>query len=446
MTVAGFLRWGARRVLGTKLGGSGLSRLEALPASWTLPLRRDGLDPVPKLVRRGHERPVTRLASLLGMRVWLVTGYEQVRTVLPDTTRYSTDIRRLVGRADASGPDAIGGLGFTDPPEHTRLRRYLAPEFTRRRLARLQPRIDEIVHGRLDALQAAGERADLVSEFAFPVPFLVICELLGLPVSEREEFRRLGDARFDLAGGAAGMLGATAKTRAYLIEAAARQRRRPGEGLIGSLIRAHGDEIDDVELGGLADGLFLGGYETTASMLGLGALALLRDRDAHRLLGRDPDRADLVVEELLRYLTVVQVAFPRFARVAHDLDGHRIRAGDVVVCSLAGANRAPTFGPDPHRLDLRRPDPPPHLAFGHGRHRCLGAELARMELRTAFTALAHRFPDMELAADPAHLRFRQLSIVHGLEALPVRPHGAPPTPHRHRRPGPSPAENPGRGE
>jgi cytochrome P450 len=396
---------------------SGLSGLSVVPKKLTMPLRRDGLDPVTALGQLREGEPVSRLSRVLGMNVWVVTGYEQARAVLTDSVSYSTDIRSRLGNGAGQ---SIGGLGFTDPPEHTRLRRFLTPEFTGRRLAALQPRIEQLVQDQLDVLDSRDEVVDLVPDFAFPIPFLVICELLGLPVEDRERFRRLGHARFNITGGGPGTLGAMSESRSFLLEAVGRQRESPGDGLIGTVIREHGDDVDDSELAGLADGVFTGGYETSASMLALGTLALLRDPDAFNLVrSGTADEADAVVEELLRYLTVVQISFPRFARRDMELFGKTVKAGDVVVCSLSGANRDDVFGPWPDRFDPRRAERA-HLAFGHGFHRCIGAALARMELRVAFRALTSRFPDMALAVDPGTLRFRDLSIVYGVESLPVR--------------------------
>jgi cytochrome P450 len=171
-------------------------------------------------------------------------------------------------------------------------------------------------------------------------------------------------------------------------------------------------------LAGLADGLLTGGLETTASMLALGALVLLQDQDAFALVHDDDDAIDGFVEELLRYLTVVQVAFPRFAREDMEVAGQAISKGDIVIVSLAGANRDAALGTDMERFDATR-TPFPHFAFGHGIHRCIGAELARMELRAAYPALVRRFPKMRLAVQPEELSFRKLSIVYGVDALPV---------------------------
>ena len=394
-----------------------------------MPLCRDGLDPVPALAIARETEPVAKLGRALGMTVWLVTGYEHARAVLNDISNYSTDIRPIFG--GAVDPDQfIGGLGFTDPPAHTQLRKVLTPEFTGRRIARLLPRIESIVEHQLDVLAARGDIVDLVTDFAFPVPFLVICELLGLPIEDRESFRQLGRARFDVAGGGDGTFGAMSQSREFLLQVVAEQRVRPGEGLIGALIRAHGDQLDDLTLAGLADGVFTGGYETSAGMLALGALALLRDPAGLRLVEGD-DQAERVIAELLRYLSVVQIAFPRFARRDLDLFGKRVKAGDVVVCSLSGANRDILRGAGAERLDACT-GRGSHLAFGHGTHRCIGSELARLELRVAFRGLASRFPAMRLAIEPSALQFRDLSIVYGVHSLPVQLNTGPAPGPTHR--------------
>ena len=215
--------------------------------------------------------------------------------------------------------------------------------------------------------------------FAFPIPFLVICELLGLPDEKRETFRNLATARFDVTGGGVGTVGAIGGSREFLLAEAARQRTNPGPGLIGQIIREHGDEITDFELGGLADGVFTGGLETSASMLALGTVVMLENRELWNRLVADPTSVGPVVDELLRLLSVVQVAFPRFAKNDVVVGGQHIPQGSVVLCSLPAANRDPrsTAGDE---LDLSRAGTS-HLAFGYGFHRCVGAELARMELQ-----------------------------------------------------------------
>jgi cytochrome P450 len=290
-----------------------------------------------------------------------------------------------------------------------------------RRLARLEPAIERVVADRLDALEAAGSPTDLAKELSFPVPFQTICELLGLDYADRDAFARLGGQRFDATGGGAAAFGAVSEQRQLLFEAVRHQREQPGPGLIGQIIRDWGDQVSDVDLGGLADGIFTGGYETTAGMISLSTLVLLRDPE-HADLVRTGSRQDVdrVVEELLRHLSVVQLSFPRFAKQDMELQGRRIRAGDVVIASISGADRDPAWaGPDPDRFDPFRTPPSGHLAFGHGLHRCIGAELARMELRIVLPALLRRFPDLALAVPEGELSFRELSFVYGVAELPV---------------------------
>jgi cytochrome P450 len=262
---------------------------------------------------------------------------------------------------------------------------------------------------------------DLVEYFALPIPSLVICELLGVPYDDRDDFQRLSMARFDLFGGATASLGAISESLAYLTEVVKKQRAEPGDGLLGQLIKEHGDEISDQELAGLADGVLTGGFETTASMLALGALVLLQDKDTFKLIHDDDTAIHGFVEEVLRYLTVVQVAFPRFAREDITVGGAQINKGDVVIVSLSGADRDPALGEGLDRVDPHRP-PTSHLAFGHGVHRCIGAELARMELRAAYPALLRRFPNLRLATPADDLTFRKVSIVYGVDTLPVLVH------------------------
>jgi cytochrome P450 len=401
-------------------GGIDLSKLDRVPDRLAWPLARDGVNPPMRLTKIRATEPIHLLTTFMGMKVWLVSGHDLAREVLGDVTSYSSDIRPYVGLSGAADGD-IGGLGFTDPPDHTRLRKLLTPDFTMRRLERLKPMVDRIIDGQLDeiaALSASGEPVDLVPTFAFAVPFLVICEFLGLPDERREIFRSLGAARFDVSSGGIGAFGAISGSREFLLAEAARQRLAPGPGLIGEIVRDHGHEIDDYDLGGLADGVFTGGMETSAGMLALGTSVLLEHRSSWEALQHDPGSVEPTVEELLRYLAVVQVAFPRFAKTPVHVGDIDVRKGDVVLVSLPAASRDDAFGDDAESFNPSRPAKQ-HLAFGHGLHRCVGAELARMELRAAYPKLAKRFPDMKLAE--GDIPFTAQSIVYGVEHLMVVP-------------------------
>ncbi len=358
-----------RERLLARAGGIDLTRLDKVPDSLSWPLQREVMAPSARLSEFRDEDPVRRLASLLGLEIWLVTGDAEAREVLSDTRSYSTDIRPYMGKSGSATDGDIGGLGFTDPPDHTRLRRLLTPEFTMRRLDRLRPGVEAIIERQVAEIAeagAAGGQVDLVPTFAFPIPFLVICDLLGLPDEKRETFSKLATARFDVTGGGPGTVGAIGGSREFLLAEAARQRQAPGPGLIGQIIREHGEEITDFELGGLADGVFTGGLETSASMLALGTAVLLEDRELWNRIGADPTRVGPVVDELLRLLSVVQVAFPRFAKDDVVVAGRHISKGSVVLCSLPAANRDPRAtlgrhdGPHPRerqppRLRLRLP-------------------------------------------------------------------------------------------
>ncbi|MEU5432199.1 cytochrome P450 [Streptomyces sp. NPDC020719] len=410
------------RLRRSRRGDGGLGET-LLPDSLSMALRRDGLEPVADLDRKREAAPVIRAARWFGVNAWLVTGHDEVKAVLGRAGAFSNDFSRLVERAGLDAGAHPGGLGFSDPPDHTRLRRLLTPEFTMRRLERLAPRIQEIVEGRLDAMAEQTGPVDLMRAFALPVPSLTMCELLGVPHANNPEFQRLSVAHFDVSGEPDEVLRAASTALSHLMRLVRQQRESPGDGLLGMLVREHGDEISDRELAGLADGVLTGGLETTASMLALGTVALLADPVHLRLLRHEAGGGEVewLVEELLRYLSVAQVAFPRFVRHDIDICGVTMKEGDLVVCSLSGANRDQSLGPGAERFDPTRrvSARPSHLAFGHGIHRCIGAELARMELRIAYPALVRRFPAMRLAVEPHEIPFRKLSIVYGVESLPV---------------------------
>ena len=412
-----------RRVV-ARSGGVDLTKLDRVPERLSWPLNRHGIDPTRRLTRMRDAEPVKLHSSFMGLEIWLVTGYDEARDVLANST-HSTDIRHLMGKSGDVDKGDIGGLGFTDPPKHTRLRKLLTPEFTVRRLERLKPGIEQIIAEQLDETEAVakanGGVVDLAQTFAFPVPFRVICDLLGVADEQRERFSKLATARFDVTQGGAGVVGAIGGSREFLLAETARQRENPGPGLIGQIIREHGDEISDYDLGGLADGVFTGGLETSASMLALGTSVLLQHRELWKSLAEDADSVEAIVEELLRQVAPVQIAFPRFVKEDVRVGGQLIKKGSVILVHLPAASRDPRSTVGEALCPVKESST--HLAFGHGLHRCVGAELGRMELRAAFPALARRFPDLQLAVEPDDLDYHAKSIVYGVEALPVRLHG-----------------------
>ncbi|MFI9555463.1 cytochrome P450 [Nonomuraea endophytica] len=375
---------------------------------------REGFDPVAELARIRTEQPVFPMEIPGDQTVYLVTRYDDVRAVLSDHERFSNDFAGVIGLG--SNQDDPGGLGFRDPPEHTRLRKYLTPEFTMRRLRRLEPRIEAMVEEHLDRMEAAGNTADLVEAFALPIPSLVVCELLGVPYADRSDFLKLSTDRFDFTAGPEASLQAINDAMTYLTDLVARERLNPGDGLLGQLLREHGDELDDRTLASMADGLLTGGHDTSTSMLALGSLWLMNNPDEAAKVREDDGYVNQVVEELLRYMTVVQVAFPRFAREDLDLFGTPITKGQLVLCSLTAANRDPALGESMDKAVPGRESAGSHLAFGHGIHRCIGAPLAQMEMRIAYPALLRRFPNLRVDGE---VPFRKLAIVYGVEKLPV---------------------------
>ncbi|GAA2855550.1 cytochrome P450 [Nonomuraea rubra] len=391
--------------------------------SATLPLymRRSLFDPDPELVRVREQEGVRRVATPFGVDVWMVTRFADVREVLGDPARFSNARQpRPPGAPDMPREQVeaqrAGHLLLFDPPEHTRLRRMLAPEFTMRRIRRLEPRIRDIVTEHLDAMEVAGPPADLVESFALPIPSLVICELLGVPYADREEFQRRTRSLLDLSLSLEERAPIRDAARAYMGELVARARADQGQDLLGMLVREHGDDLSTDELIGIGSLLLVAGHETTSNMLGLGTLALLRHPDQLDLLRKEPERAGAAVEELLRWLSIVHNGTFKTTTTEVELSGVRIPEDALVVVALPVANRDPALVPDADRLDLARGDLG-HLAFGHGVHHCLGAPLARMEMQIAFNALLARFPGLREAGPPP--QFRSMNVVYGLTSLQV---------------------------
>ncbi|HEV7825260.1 MAG TPA: cytochrome P450 [Mycobacteriales bacterium] len=386
-----------------------------------LPLVRSSpLDPPAEYARLRAEDPVSRLRMPNGQTGWLLTRYSDVRAVLADP-RFSSrngfvfnPVRPLTPEAEVLLRQTPGQFIGMDPPEHTRFRRMLTGQFTVRRMRELEPRIAEIVSSRLDAL--AGPPVDLVAAFTLPVPSLVICELLGVPYADRADFQRRSRTLLSVTADLAVVLEARQEIRDYITGLVRSKRQHPADDLLSGLARD--DTLTDEELTSVGALLLVAGHETTANMLALGTLTLLRRPDRLAQLAADPALLDRAVEELLRYLTIIQFGLVRLALADVPVGGVLVRAGEPVVASLAAANRDPAHFADPETLDLAR-EYAPHLAFGHGVHQCLGQQLARTEMRLGFGQLLARFPTLRLAVPPEDVPMREDTIVYGVGSLPV---------------------------
>ncbi|QIK05563.1 cytochrome P450 [Streptomyces sp. ID38640] len=372
--------------------------------------------------------PVHRITGADGNPAWLVTRYDDVRRALADP-RLSLDKKHAApgGYRGFSLPPALdANLGNMDPPDHTRVRRLVVKAFTPGRVEALRAPVRKIADELLDAMAERG-RADLIADYAGPLPITVICDLLGVPHRDRRDFLAWSDAlitpdpsRPELMKQA---IGAMLEFYTGLIAA---KRAEPGDDLLSDLIAVRddadageeGDRLTEDELTSLAFLLLFAGYENTVHLIGNAVLALLDHPDQLRQLHHNPAELPAAVEEFLRFDGPSPVAIRRFPKEDVEIGGVRIPAGESVLLSIASANRDPARFPEPDALDRGR-DLSGHLALGHGIHYCLGAPLARLEAVTALDALLGRFPGLRLGVPRGELRHRRALRARGLISLPV---------------------------
>lgn len=380
--------------------------------------------------RLREEAPVSRVHIGGGIRGWLVTRYDDAVVVLKDE-RFANDRRnaRVGGMALMErairwgfGPLTRHLLG-RDKPDHTRLRGLVQKAFTTASVEAMRPRIESLTAELLDRAAASPE-FDLVRDYALPLPITIIAEMFGVPPEEREKFHRWARALVDISGldlvtllRAAPRLIAYVRYLRFLIRC---RREHAGTDLISALVAAEeaGDKLSEGELLAMIYLLLVAGYETTVNLIANGTLALLENPEQLRRLRSEPALLESAVEELARYYSPIETSTIRMARCALQLQDVAVRRGDVVVASLASANRDPRQFPNPDILDLGR-NPNRHLAFGQGIHYCLGAPLGRLESQIAFRTLLARFPELHLAVRHEQLRWRNSLILRGLESLPV---------------------------
>ncbi|RSN38419.1 cytochrome P450 [Amycolatopsis sp. WAC 04197] len=376
-------------------------------------MRRGEADtPFPSVAVAG---PVTRVRLADGEHAWLATRYDDVRTVLGDPTFSAAGdpMHRATPGADAP---FIGRLPHTDPPEHSRYRRPLGRAFTPRRVAAWRPAIARAVDDHLDAMAAAGPPVDLIESLAVPVPLSVVGALMDLP---RHDWPSLRDAATTLLSDAPDREKAGA-TNAWLLEylhaLVAKRRAEPGSDLLSELIE-HSD-LGDMEVADLGATLVLGGFDSLAASIGTGVALILCHPDRPRALAGENERLDPLVEETLRFTTIVQRGVDRTAVTDCRLGDAEIRAGDRVVADLPAANRDRDRWPEADTYDPTRPART-NVAFGHGPHLCVGVHLARLELRIVLDRVLTRFPGLKLAVPADRLVLCRDRTFAGLRELPV---------------------------
>jgi cytochrome P450 len=385
-------------------------------------------EPGPLYEQLRAQGPIHHVRLPAGLRGWLITDYTVAKQVLADPTirKDVHQIRRIIDTTHpgvhAMGSDMAEHMLNTDPPDHTRLRRLVAKAFTPRSVAALVPRIEQIADELIAAIPTHTGPVDLLSAFAFPLPITVICELLGIPATDRDQFRAWTNTiMFAGTDSRETVLTAAANMNAYLRDLITDRRAHPGDDMLSGLASATDTDgnLTDTEVVSMTFLLLVAGHETTVNLIGNTMLTLLQDPERFAGLRAHPDQIPAALEEHLRHLGPVHIATLRFTTEPVTLGDTTIGPDELVFVSLAAANRDPSRFARPELVDYDR-DNPGHLAFGHGIHVCLGAPLARAEGTIALTRLLAHYPHVTLATDPATLAWRTSSLIRGLDALPVQ--------------------------
>ncbi|APA99322.1 cytochrome P450 family protein [Nocardia seriolae] len=378
--------------------------------------------------RRWREHDVVRQVRFPdGIVRWIILDYAEGRAALNDP-RLRKDAavnnallnrKREVPQSDPNTQALLTNMLNTDPPGHTRLRKLATRAFTPRRVAALEPRIEEITTDLLDAMAGRAE-ADLLRDFAEPLPITVICELLGVPLEDRADFQNWTKALVAVAGYEEERARASLAMAAYLKQLVRAKQEQPAADLLSALSvpADDGDILTESELVGMAFLLLVAGHDTTVNLIANGTLALLRNPEQLHALRADPEGIPAAVEEFLRFDGPVNMSTLRHTTEPITIAETTIPAGEFVFVALVSANRDPDRYPAPDTLDPDR-DTTGHLAFGHGIHFCVGAPLARLEARIAFAGLLSRFPNLRLAPAADNLTWHQSTLIHSLQELPV---------------------------
>jgi cytochrome P450 len=387
----------------------------------TLPFSRATVLEVPPAVRRLQDSaPIHRVTTAAGDPAWLVTRYQEVRSLLGDDrlgrSHPDPDNAARMNRSALFGGQPSGDFD-TEPADAVRLRRLLQPLFSAKHMRRLQTHVDQLVSGLLDELATQTPPADLHQALALPLPVLVICELLGVPYADRADFQAWSNDAGVVDDRPRSERGVAQLSR-YIHELVQRKRVEPAEDVLSALCTNEEYRLTDAEVSRLGAGLLFAGHETTVTRIGFGTVLLLTNPQQRQALREDPALLATAVEEVLRSPVSGSGGLPRYARSDIECADVTIQTGDLVILDIAAANHDPRAFAEPEGFDIARPANT-HLGFGHGLHYCIGAPLARIELRAVFSQLFERFPSMRLAVPVEELMWQDDQLTGGLASLPV---------------------------
>lgn len=376
-------------------------------------------NPYPVYEKLRKDEPVFRVMFPHGEFGWIITRYEDAVQILKDP-RFSKDMVRRYGTENQS--IFSNNMLFSDPPDHRRLRGLVQKAFTPKMVANMRSHIQDIADELLDNLPSQ-EKMNLIDDFAFPLPIIVISEILGVPAQDRDQFRIWSNTVIDASTAESAELFEqhSKEFTDYLTAWFAKVRQDPGTDLISQLVIAEesGQQLTEQELLGVVSLLIIAGHETTVNLIGNGILALLEHPEQRELLIKQPELIHNAIEEMLRYNGPVEFSTSRWALEDIEFRGQHIAQGELVIVALDSANRDEQQFKDADIFDITR-EKSSHLAFGKGIHLCLGAPLARLEGEIAVSTLLNRFPNMQLQADVNELEWRPGMIVRGVKEIPVQ--------------------------
>jgi cytochrome P450 len=414
-----------------------MSASSAKPASGEFPTTRSAecpFDPAVGYTEYREKDPIARVSCPAGVDAWLVTRYHDARTALADPRLSSRRAPSMHVEPHADLHEVPAGprsILQTDGSEHSRLRRLLISEFTVKRVRGLRPYIQNLIDDHIDTMLAGTRPVDLVGALALPIPSLVICELLGVPYHQRDRFQHHSNVLTSTGVPHDTLMASVAEVREFVRECVVAKMARPADDMLSRLIQRaeqSGQPMTVPELVSVGVSLLVAGHETTAHTIALSVTALLRNPDQLKLLRDDPTLMPSAVEEMLRYLSVLQFGLFRYVTEDVPLSDVTLRAGDWLVVALAAGNRDVSVFPDADRIDVTR-TAATHLGFGYGAHQCLGQQLARLELELVLATLFRRIPSLRLAVPFDDLSFKDNTLVYGVRDLPVTWDTTPDHPH-----------------